>query len=84
MCEFCGERLVDTAINEGRIDASSREAFVRAYEASPDLVVEVLASTQPDTLRASRNYFAGTSPAEHDAWKADASARLGIPAAELV
>ena len=49
MCEHCssGEAIVDAAIEEGRIDLESRDTFLRAFAAEPDLVVGVLENAKP-------------------------------------
>lgn len=80
-CEHCasGAGLIDFAIEEGRIRARSREAFVKMYELSPDLVVETLAASQPDALRASQNHMASISEEEDTAMRADIAQQFGIP-----
>ncbi len=86
MCEHCtsGDALIDAAIAEGRIDASSRETYLQAFEHTPDLVVTTLEAARPDTVRASRNYAASLSDEEDLVYKADAEARFGIPLAEVL
>lgn len=85
MCDHCsGEIMIDAAIAEGRIHASARETVVRTYEASPDLVVDILAAAKPDHVIATRNYVAAVPDEEHEAYRADASQRFGIPVAEVL
>lgn len=85
MCDCSsGERLVDAAIIEGRIEASAREAFVRAFEEAPDLVVGTIAAAAPNVLRAARNYSSGLSDSEDAAYRADFSRRYGVPVAEVL
>lgn len=86
MCEHCtsGDALVDAAIVEGRIEASARESFVRAYASEPELVVQTLIAATPNVLRAARNYSSGLTDDEDAAYRADAAARLGVPVAEVL
>lgn len=84
-CEHCsgGVQLVDVAIHEGRIDASSRETFVKAFERAPEFVVETLSAAKPDMTTATRNYMASISEEEHLAIRADIAQRFNIPLADV-
>ncbi|MGI8886358.1 MAG: hypothetical protein ACR2G9_05540, partial [Gaiellaceae bacterium] len=79
-CEHCssGDALIDAAIAEGRIDASSRETYLRTYEHSPDFVVEALVAAKPDIVLATRNYQATISDEEDAAHRAYISTTFGI------
>lgn len=86
MCEHCtsGETIVDAAITEGRINAESRDTYIRTFEQSPDLVIETLSAAKPDSARMSRNYMASISEEEHAAIRADIAQRFNIPLAEVL
>jgi hypothetical protein len=55
---FNVSRLVDEAVEDGRIAAEERASWGRRFEEEPHLTRRMLLDRAPDQLRASRNYFA--------------------------
>ncbi len=77
-----GAAVVDRAIRDGRILLESRETFVKAFAAAPDLITRTLADIRPDPRRASRNYFA--CPDNDAAYRRHAMEAFGLSDEEVI